>query len=88
MAFKMAGPRDGQLRGARRRKNTWYPGKYLIQGVKKIFGGKKAKINIRKEPKINLIKWFLAHGSQSPPAAEYNSVIPIAKIKHNKINIK
>jgi len=39
MAFKMAGPRDGQLRGARRRKNTWYPGKYLIQGVKKIFGG-------------------------------------------------
>ena len=39
MAFKMAGPRNVQLRGARRRKNTWYPGKYLVQGVKKIFGG-------------------------------------------------
>ena len=39
MAFKMTGP-DGQLRGARKRKNTWYPGKYLVQGVKKIFGRK------------------------------------------------
>ena len=47
--------------------------------------GKKAKINIRKEPKINLIKWFLAHGSQSPPAAEYNDATPT---KPNKITHK
>ena len=44
--------------------------------LKKISWGKKAKINIKKIPNINLIKWFWAHGSQYPPAAEYKDATP------------
>ena len=32
--------------------------------------------NIKQNPKINLIKWFLAQGFQSLPAAEYNDATP------------
>ena len=44
--------------------------------LKKISWGKKAKINIKKIPNINLIKWFLAQGSPYPPAAEYKDATP------------
>ena len=44
--------------------------------LKKIFEGIKAITNIKQKPKINLIKWFFAHGFQSLPAAEYKDATP------------
>ena len=38
--------------------------------LEKILEGVKAIINIRIKPKINLIRWFFAHGFQLLPAAE------------------
>ena len=38
--------------------------------------GINAITNIKQNPKINLIKWFLAQGFQSLPAAEYNDATP------------
>jgi hypothetical protein len=51
----------------------------------KISGRKKAINNIKKIPKIDLIKWLLAQGSHCPPAAEYKAETPT---KHNKITQK
>ena len=48
----------------------------ITLSLKKILWGKKAKINIMINPNINLIKWFLAQGSQYPPAAEYKDATP------------
>ena len=45
-------------------------------------------ININKIPNINLIKWFLAQGSQLPPAAEYKEATPTSPSKIKLIMIK
>ena len=44
--------------------------------------------NINKIPNINLIRWFLAHGSQLPPAAEYKEATPTSPSKIKLIMIK
>ena len=56
--------------------------------LKKNFEGIKAITNIKQKPKINLIRWFFAHGLQSLPAAEYKDATPTnpKKIKQNIIS--
>ena len=56
--------------------------------LKKMSWGKNAKISIKKIPNINLIKWFLAQGSQFPPAAEYKEATPTSPSKIKLIMIK